>query len=123
MQDSTVQNLIAILLSGCPAGVIALLMLVIAGNSSLALSIPLVLLPWAVAGRLNMLARLLYGLFWLAGLLMFALAVRSLVVWWLLTIPLCALALESIKTLLRRRPHGPQAPRPATPVATELPNG
>ena len=31
MQDSTVQNLIAILLSGGPAGVIALLMLVIAG--------------------------------------------------------------------------------------------
>ena len=40
-------------------------------------------------------ARVLYGLLWLAGLLMFALAVRSLVVWWLLTIPLCvALALS-----------------------------
>jgi hypothetical protein len=31
MQDSTIQNLIATLLSGGPAGVIALLMLVIAG--------------------------------------------------------------------------------------------
>jgi hypothetical protein len=29
---------------------------------------------------------------------MFALAVRSLVVWWLLTIPLCALALESVRS-------------------------
>ncbi len=34
-----------------------------------------------------------------------------------------ALALESIKTLLRRRSHGPTAPRPATPAATEPPNG
>ena len=31
MQDSTVQSLIATLLTGCPAGVIALLMLVVAG--------------------------------------------------------------------------------------------
>ena len=70
------------------------LMLLVAGNSSLALSIPFALLPWATAGRLDVRARILYGLFWLAGLLMFALAVRSLVVWWLLTIPLCALALS-----------------------------
>ena len=34
-----------------------------------------------------------------------------------------AQALESIKTLLRRRSHGPTAPRPATPAATEPPNG
>jgi len=74
------------------------LMLLVAGNSSLALSIPFALLPWATAGRLDVRARLLYGLFWLAGLLMFALAVRSLVVWWLLTIPLCALALSSIRS-------------------------
>ena len=32
-------------------------------------------------------------------------------------------ALESLKTLLRRRPHGPRAPRPATTAATEFPNG
>src|SRR4029079_16971780 len=73
-------------------------MLVGGGNSSLALSIAFALLPWATAGRLDVRARILYGLFWLAGLLMFALAVRSLVVWWLLTIPLCALALSSIRS-------------------------
>lgn len=73
-------------------------MLVGGGNSSLALSIPFALLPWATARRLGARARILYGLFWLAGLLLFALAVRSLVVWWLLTIPLCALALEPIKS-------------------------
>ena len=34
-----------------------------------------------------------------------------------------ALALQSIKTLLRRHHHGPLAPRPATHAATEPPNG
>jgi cysteine desulfurase/selenocysteine lyase len=32
-------------------------------------------------------------------------------------------ALQSIKTLFRRRPHEPGAPRPARPAATEHPNG
>ncbi len=38
------------------------------------------------------------GCFGLAGLLMFALAVRSLVVWWLVTIPLSGLALSQLRT-------------------------
>jgi hypothetical protein len=74
------------------------LMLVTAGNGSLALCLFFTFLPWAVAARLDVKSRVLYGLLWLAGLLMFALAVRSLVVWWLLTIPLSGLALSELRT-------------------------
>jgi hypothetical protein len=74
------------------------LMLVTAGNGSLALCLFFTFLPWAVAPRLDVKSRVLYGLLWLAGLLMFALAVRSLVVWWLLTIPLSGLALSQLRT-------------------------
>ena len=74
------------------------LMLVTAGNGSLALCLFFTFLPWAVASRLDVKSRVLYGLLWLAGLLMFALAVRSLVVWWLLTIPLSGLALSQLRT-------------------------
>jgi hypothetical protein len=74
------------------------LMMVIGGNSSLALALLFTLLPWATSSRLSVLERVLYGLMWLAGLLMFALAVRSLVVWWLLVIPLCSIVLAQLKT-------------------------
>jgi hypothetical protein len=74
------------------------LMLVTAGNGSLALCLFFTCLPWVVAARLDAKSRVLYGLLWLAGLLMFALAVRSLVVWWLLTIPLSGLALSQLRT-------------------------
>jgi hypothetical protein len=74
------------------------LMLVLGGNSSLVLAVLFTLLPWAVAPRLNVRERALYGLMWLAGLLMFALAVRSLVVWWLLVIPLCSIVLGQLKS-------------------------
>jgi hypothetical protein len=73
------------------------LMLVIGGNSSLALAVLFTLLPWATASRLDVRERFLYGAMWLAGLLMFALAVRSLVVWWLLVIPLCSMVLAQLK--------------------------
>jgi hypothetical protein len=74
------------------------LMLVIGGNSSLALALLFTFLPWATASRLNVRERVLYGIMWLAGLLMFALAVRSLVVWWLLVIPLCSIVLAQLKS-------------------------
>jgi len=74
------------------------LMMVIGGNSSLLLAAVFTLLPWAVASRLDARERTLYGLMWLAGLLMFALAVRSLVVWWLLVIPLCSIVLAQLKS-------------------------
>src|SRR5512146_191340 len=74
------------------------LMMLIGGNSSLALAILFTFLPWAAAPRLNALERILYGLLWLAGLLMFALAVRSMVVWWLVVIPLCSIVLSQLQT-------------------------
>jgi len=74
------------------------LMLVIGGNSSLMLALLFTALPWATAARLNDRERVLFGLMWLAGLLMFALAVRSLVVWWLLVIPLCSIVLAQLET-------------------------
>jgi hypothetical protein len=74
------------------------LMMLIGGNSSLALAILLTFLPWAAAPRLDSKARILYGLLWLAGLLMFALAVRSMVVWWLVVIPLCSIVLSQLQT-------------------------
>ncbi len=74
------------------------LMLVLARNGSLALSIFFTFLPWGAGPRLDLKSRILYGLLWLAGLLMFALAVRSLVVWWLLTIPLCGMVLSQART-------------------------
>jgi hypothetical protein len=65
-----------------------------AGVSSLFVSLAFVLLPWAVASRYSIRERLLHGLLWFAGLVMFALAVRALVVWWLLIIPTVAFAIE-----------------------------
>lgn len=58
----------------------------------------LAFLPWVVAARLDAKARTLYGLLWLAGLLLFAVAVRSLIVWWLVTIPVSGLALSMLRT-------------------------
>lgn len=74
------------------------LMMIVGGNSSLALAILLTFLPWAAAPRLDSKSRILFGLLWLAGLLMFALAVRSMVVWWLVVIPLCSIVLAELQT-------------------------
>jgi hypothetical protein len=74
------------------------LMFVTEGSGSLALCVFFTVLPWAVASRLDIKERVLHGFLWLAGLLMFALAVRSLVVWWLFTIPLSSLAISQLRT-------------------------
>lgn len=58
----------------------------------------LTFVPWVVAPRLDVKARALYGALWLGGLLLFALAVRSIVVWWLVTIPVSGLALSMLRT-------------------------
>jgi hypothetical protein len=72
-------------------------MMITGGEGSLVVGLVLAFLPFIVAGKLDAKARVLYGLPWLAGLLLFALAVRSLVVWWLVTIPLSAMALSLVK--------------------------
>jgi hypothetical protein len=65
-----------------------------AGVSSLFVAFGFLLVPWFVAPRYSARERLLHGFLWLAGLLMFALAVRALVVWWLLIIPAVGYAIE-----------------------------
>jgi hypothetical protein len=67
-------------------------------GSSLVLVLAFTLLPWAAATRLTSRERVLHGLLWVAGLVMFALAVRSLVVWWLLIIPMAGMLLQGLKT-------------------------
>ena len=65
-----------------------------AGFSWLTVGLCLTVVPWVVASRFSVRERLLHGLLWFAGLMIFAGAVRGLVVWWLLVIPAVAVALE-----------------------------
>ena len=66
------------------------LMMLTAGNSSLAIAALLTVAPWFVAARIDAKNRALFGVLWLGGLLMFALAVRSLIVWWVVAIPIAS---------------------------------
>jgi hypothetical protein len=65
-----------------------------AGFSWLTVGLALTVVPWFVASRYSVRERLLHGFLWFAGLLIFAIAVRGLVVWWLLAIPTVGAALE-----------------------------
>jgi hypothetical protein len=65
-----------------------------AGFSWLTVGLALTVLPWVAASRYSVRERLLHGFLWFAGLLIFAVAVRGLVVWWLLVIPTVGMALE-----------------------------
>lgn len=69
---------------------------VTAGVSSLFMCFAFVVLPWVAAPRLERRERVSHGFLWFGGLLLFAAAVRSLIVWWLLIIPITALALEML---------------------------
>jgi hypothetical protein len=70
-------------------------LLIIAGS--------LALLPWIPAVRaLTGRERLAWAAAWLAGLFAFAYAVRALLIWWMLIIPLAALALEPLARAPRR---------------------
>jgi hypothetical protein len=69
-------------------------MAVMAGVSSLFVCFPFLFLPWLVAPKYTARERALFGLLWFAGLLLFAAAVRSLIVWWLLIIPGVGLAVD-----------------------------
>jgi hypothetical protein len=72
-------------------------LLLFTNGGSLFLAIGFTILPWIAARRMDARANTLFGLLWLAGLLMFALAVRSIVVWWLMIIPVVALVVELMK--------------------------
>jgi hypothetical protein len=64
------------------------------GGGTGLLVVPLLLaLPWLTATRLEPRARGLYGLLWTGGLLLFGVAIRGLLPWWLVALPLTGAAL------------------------------
>ncbi|HEV8449589.1 MAG TPA: hypothetical protein VGQ44_22390 [Gemmatimonadaceae bacterium] len=67
-------------------------------EGSTVVGVLLAFLPWVAAKKLDARERFFHGGLWLAGLLLFALALRSLVVWWLVTIPMSAVALSLART-------------------------
>jgi hypothetical protein len=67
-------------------------------EGSTVVGILLTFLPWVAAPKLDAKERVLFGGLWLAGILLFALALRSLVIWWLVTLPVSALALSLART-------------------------
>jgi hypothetical protein len=71
--------------------------LAVGGGAGLLLVGLLVALPWLVAARLAAQERLWYGLLWIGGLVTFAGAIRGLLVWWLVTLPLTGIALGALK--------------------------
>jgi hypothetical protein len=63
------------------------------GGGTGLLVVPLLLaLPWLTATRLEPRERGLYGLLWAGGLLLFGVAIRGLLPWWLVTLPLAGIA-------------------------------
>ena len=67
-----------------------------AGTDPVVIAALLTVAPWFVVPRLNAKARFLHGVLWLAGLLLFALAVRSLIVWWVVSLPIMAMLFSSL---------------------------
>src|SRR5262249_52140732 len=66
------------------------LMMLTAANILLAFAALLTIPLWLVASRMDAKNRALIGVLWLGGLLMFALAVRSLIVWWVVALPVAS---------------------------------
>ena len=64
----------------------------------LLLSLVLAVLPWIVPRPVarRRVVGVLLGLAWLAGLVLFATAARALLVWWLVSFPLLALAVRQL---------------------------
>src|SRR4029079_2872885 len=66
------------------------------GVISLLVPMTFLALPWLVALRLTPRERLGHGVLWLGGALIFALAARGLLVWWLGIMPAVAVALDAL---------------------------
>jgi hypothetical protein len=66
------------------------------GLASLCLPLAFLALPWLVARRFNVRERFGHGALWLGGALVFALAARGLLVWWLVIMPAVALAVDAL---------------------------
>lgn len=66
-------------------------------TTALLLALPLAVVPWVVArARLDRRETVVYGALWLAGLVAFSYAGRLLLCWWLITLPLSAVALQTL---------------------------
>lgn len=66
-------------------------------STGLLLALPLTVVPWVLRhGRFHRREIVVHGALWLAGLGAFAYAGRLLLCWWLITLPLSALALETL---------------------------
>jgi hypothetical protein len=64
------------------------------GITSMLVPVALLVVPWLGAPRFSRVERFLHGLLWLGGALLFALAARAILVWWLLIIPVVAGAID-----------------------------
>ena len=74
------------------------------GLVSLVVPLAFLAVPWLVARRLTPRERIGHGALWLGGALVFALAARGLLVWWLVIMPAVAVSLDAL-------------PAPTLPVA------
>ena len=66
------------------------------GLISLSAPVAFLVLPWLAARRLTARERLAHGVLWAVGALVFALAARGLLVWWLVIMPVLAIALDAL---------------------------
>jgi hypothetical protein len=66
------------------------------GLVSLVVPLAFLALPWLVAWRLTPRERLIHGALWLGGAVIFALAARGLLVWWLVIMPAFAVAMNAL---------------------------
>jgi len=64
------------------------------GAVSLLVPVAFLVLPWLAATLLTRVQRLLHGILWLGGALLFVLAARAILVWWLVIIPVVAGGIE-----------------------------
>jgi hypothetical protein len=71
-------------------------------------AVALAVVPWVTAARLTTRERFFLGGLWVAGLTVFALAVRGVVLWWLVILPLAALAIEQLREPTKARVHRAQ---------------
>jgi hypothetical protein len=67
------------------------------GFVSLLVPLAFLALPWLVARKLTAREQLGHGVLWLGGALVFALAARGLLVWWLVIMPAVAVAVNTLR--------------------------
>jgi len=66
------------------------------GGTALLVAPVLLFLPWLAAAVMRPAERFWYGLLWVAGLLAFGIAIRGLLPWWLIALPVVGMALGKL---------------------------